>query len=44
MATSPVTNANLVRSIISAQVWTEGLKEQFFGKFTSKGGDNIVHL
>lgn len=44
MATSPATNANLVRSIISAQVWSEGLKEQFFGKFTSKSGDSIIHL
>jgi N4-gp56 family major capsid protein len=44
MATSPATNANLVRSIISAQVWQEGIKEQFFGRFTSESGDSIIHL
>ena len=43
MATSPATNANLVRGIISAQVWTEGIKECFFGKFTSESGDSIIH-
>jgi N4-gp56 family major capsid protein len=44
MATSPAVNTNLVRSIISAKVWEEGNKEQYFGKFTSKTGDSIIHL